>query len=149
MKLLTTIMAMALFISQSMAATYEVPVADGLKEFATFKLENFVKRIDGETITVSYKLPVVLTGNEENIVLTGKVVSEGSDVILQGLKGIAICKSPVYEDSVCSVEYFNLKFNQEKAINEITSISKSAVEQLARIEVMSSFSTDPVGIIKY
>lgn len=149
MKSLMTFLCMTVLISHVQAATYEVPVAEDLKEFATFTLENFEKSLDGDTITVRYDLPNILTGVNEHISLQGAQVPEGSDLILFGDKGVAKCISATYSESVCSVAYFNLKFDEESAINSIKSISKSGVETLGRIEVMRAFSTDPVGIIKY
>lgn len=140
---------MTIFISQTHAATYEVPVAEELKEYATFALENFEKSLDNNIISVKYDLPNTLTGTKEHISLQGAQVADGEDLIMFGDKGVAICKSATYSESVCSVEYFNLKFDEESAINSIKSISKSGQETLGRIEVMRAFSTDPVGIIKY
>lgn len=143
------IMFSVIVTNVSMAATYEVPVSEGLKEFAKFELSDFEKKIEGNHISVKYKLPKVLTGTRQNIELQGMLPAVGENLLLVGDHGVATCVGPYSATSTCTVEYNDLSFDQEKALKAIRAISKSETEVGARLEVMKSFSTDPVGIIVY
>lgn len=145
--LLVSILALS-FSSHSFAATYEVPVTESLKEFAKFDLVNFKKRIDGDKMTIKYNLPSLLTGSVQKIRLEGNIVNPTEEFIMIGDNAVAICTGP-YSTATCKVEYNNLTIDAEKAIQAIRQVSKSEAEVGARIEVMKSFSTDPVGIITY
>lgn len=125
---------------------YEVPVASELKEFATFEINDFVRTVKGDEVTIGYTLPRVLTGSLVYIELKGKVTSQDSESIMVGDKGLANCDR---EYRKCTIEYFNLSFDQEKAKELIEGISQSPFETAARLEVMRVFSTDPVGIVTY
>ncbi len=149
MKTFFALLLSIVFVNTSLAATYEVPVAEGLKEFAKFKLSDFEKRIEGNTIFIKYKLPRLLTGTRQNIELQGLLPTDGKNLLLVGDLGVATCVGTYTAISTCTVEYNDLSFDQEKAEKEIRAISKSETEVGARLDVMKSFSTDPVGIIIY
>jgi hypothetical protein len=136
----------AIAATSAMGATYEVPVAPELRNYATFELENFEKVEKDGKIMIGYDLPLMLTGTVEHVKLEGTYVEGSESLFLVGDKGTATCSS-LY--AICKVEYYNLEINPEKATTFIRSISKSHLEFASRIEVMKSFSTDPVGFINY
>lgn len=148
MKTFLSICLAVVMTNSATAATYEIPVAAGLKKFATFELNDFEKKIDGDKVTIKYYLPFELVGNYERIKLEGRMTKESNSLILIGKKAVAICEGG-YITMMCTVEYENLEIDKEAAVDIIRSISKSPEEVSARIEVMRAFSTDPVGIINY
>ncbi len=129
-------------------AKYEVPVSAELKEYASFELPDFEKKVDGDKVSVEYTLPSVLTGNLEKIELKGKVHTNKDEILLKGYKGAAKCVG-LLSTITCTISYENLNIDEAKAIEAIKSMSTSEEEFTGRIEVMRAFSTDPVGIITY
>ncbi len=129
-------------------AKYEVPVSEESNEYAVFELPDFEKTVSDNNLKVEYTLPAVLTGNEVRIELKGKLRFNNNEVILKGEKGSAFC-SGIQSVITCKVFYENLLIDEEKAIAAIKSISTSSKEFNGRLEIMRSFSTDPVGIITY
>lgn len=129
-------------------ASYEVPVSEDLKEYAQFELPDFEKKVDGDKFSVEYTLPAVLTGNAERIELNGKVRANKDEILLTGKKGAAKCVG-LLSTITCTISYENLDIDEGKVIEAIRNMSTSDKEFSGRIEVMRSFSTDPVGIITY
>lgn len=147
MKTLLIICSTFFLTTSGFSATYEVPVAFGLKRLAKFQLENFEKKLDGDKMEVSYDLPKALTGTTEHIVLTGSKVKGSDDYVLAGDKGIANCTDEEYK--LCNVEYYNLNIDTEAAKKVNRDLSQNNLEFALRLRVMRSFSSEPVGIIKY
>ncbi len=147
MKALFSFCLFTLFMTKSFAASYEVPVAAALKEFATFELVDFKKDISDDLIVIQYKLPALLVGHEESIKLEGKFMAGSDELLLVGEKAVARCTS--YVRFVCIVEYNDLNIDEAAAVDAINAISKTPEEKSARLEVRRAFSTDPVGIILY
>ena len=148
MKALSIFLFSMLMTQALMGATYEVPMAEGLKEFSTFTLSDFEQEKVGNKIFVRYSLPQVLTGVNQKVELSGIMSAEGS-LLLVGDSAMAMCIGSYTGGSTCTIQYNDLIIDQEKALKSIRSISKSETEVGARLEVMKSFSTDPVGIITY
>jgi hypothetical protein len=135
---------------QSFAATYTVPVSADLKDFASFELESFKSKEENGTVTlIKYKVPRELTGVEQEVEFRGTIDDKAAYNLLSGPNGILTCGKEVNEKMECRAEYKNLKFDENKAIEEIDETATSTLEASGRIAVMRAFSSDPVGIISY
>lgn len=134
--------------SFAVEAKYEVPVSEELKEYSQFELPDFEKKVDGNKVSVEYTLPDLLTGNLEKIELRGQIRANKNEILLTGEKGTAKCVG-LLSTITCTVSYYNLNLDETKAIEAIKNMSTTDKEFTGRIEVMRSFSTDPVGIITY
>jgi hypothetical protein len=139
------------FTFNLMAAQYEVPVAEELKSYSTFDLNDFDKKLDGDEVTIKYHLPELLVGDQPRIKLTGKIVgsaNSNSVIEMSGDHADAKCVGS-YASMKCVIEYHDLILIEEEVINIIKSKSLPPEEEAGRIQVMKAFSTDPVGIITY
>jgi hypothetical protein len=133
--------------AQVRGATYEVPVEENLKPFATFELNEFQKTTDGHNVSVKYVLPEILTGSNTTIEMAGTVDEGTEHFSLTGVQGKADCEG--LEKTVCTVTYSGLFVDTENATLAIKKISKTKEEFGMRLEVMRNFSTDPIGSIYY
>lgn len=132
-----------------MAAQYSVPVAEEYAQYASFELKSFKNKEYDEVVRIKYKIPKVLTGVEQEVVFIGEVDQFAHAITLNGPNGEMNCQKSESKSIECRVVYKNLLKKEEQAILEIIKVSKSSKEVLGRIEVMRSFSSDPVGIIRY
>jgi len=96
-----------------------------------------------------YKIPTLLTGVEQEVVFNGSIDEKADTNILTGANGTLTCSKEVNEQMECKAEYKNIQINQDLAVAQISKVSMSGVEKMGRISVMKSFSSEPVGIIKY
>jgi hypothetical protein len=143
----TLILLAALNSSVVLAASYEVPTATALKDYAHFELKDFSKRSDGYFVSLKYTLPVELTGTKQSIELSG-IAEAGKPFLLFGEQADAECLN--YASTInCTIRYNDLEIDEEKALQAIRKTSKSEEEVSGRLQVMRFFSTDPVGIITY
>lgn len=137
----------ALNSSLALAATYEVPTAVALKDYARFELKDFSKSREGHFVSIKYTLPEELTGEKQDIELSG-IAEEGKTFLLFGEQADAECLN--YASTInCTIRYNDLEIDEAKALKAIRKISKSEEEVSGRVQVMRFFSTDPVGIISY
>lgn len=130
----------------SLAATYEVPV-DGQEEnrYATFEIQNFTVSRDSQKMTMSYSLPLEVTGLENLIELSGNF--DGSDTIqLRGENAKAVCK---LQESTCRIRYHDLNFDSVLIEARLKALSLAPEEFKARLSVAQQFRADPIGFLKY
>ena len=137
-----------LLIGNCFAATYEVPTTEDLKSYATYELKNIKFFKISKWVAVSYYLPQELTGNLEKVKYFGKIQNKNK-IILKSSNGILTCDVSPLEKTVCRAEYENLNIDEAKAEQIINATAKSPEEAIGRIQVMKSFSGEPVGIITY
>jgi hypothetical protein len=132
------------------AVTYTVPVSADLSEYATFELENFQFTDNHNSVSVKYKIPKTLTGVEQIVEFYGVVNPSAASNFLFGKNGTIECPTVAKEEKlVCKVEYKNLLSNESQAISIISKTTSNRKDFLGRIQVMRSFSSDPVGFLHY
>lgn len=149
MKTSFLIILLALNLQNAVAALYTVPVAEELSEYASFELDNFKSKAENNEVEIKYKIPMVLTGVQQEVVFTGQVDDKAYSNTLSGPNGKMVCTKGLMEAVKCEVTYADLLTDEDKAIETIKKISKDNSEVFGRIEVMKAFSSDPVGIIHY
>lgn len=138
---------LTLLSSAAFAQTYEIPV-DGNEDqarFARFQLQDLsVVQSDG-MMTLTYSLPVEMTGLPNKIELTGTL--DGSKFVpLAGKLGNALCD---LSKSTCRVHYKNLNLDADLALAHLESLHVSPEEIAAKISIGAQFRADPIGIVKF
>lgn len=138
---------MKLFIATLLACvpafaepSYQVPVPDDLKEYAQYP----IKDVQVTPTSVSYTLPLELTGTPNKIVLEAKgTAADGSYTRFEGPKGVANCN-----DVACNVRYRNLELDPTGVRQNLLNEGFQGKDLTKRLQVFAAFSGDPAGIIR-
>jgi hypothetical protein len=125
--------------------TYEVPVDESLKTFATYPLLKLQKKEKDGGIRISYSLPLELTGLENEFRFEGNFDANGEGTF-EGANGKMICVS-LNQQPVCRVEYYSVK----QDLSLVSELLKKypAEEQAPRLAVATAFGGDLEGIIHF
>lgn len=147
-----TLILMMVIVSVNLHAAeeyfYSVPVKDvRLEPFATFQLKAKAEKQTDGTLVLKYKLPEVLAGKNNLVVLSGAGYTK--DVFtLTGENAHAECQK-VEDKSICRIEYGDLIVDEKEVSKAIRRTSKSLKEITAREKVARLFKGDPVGILSF
>ncbi len=146
MKSLTLLVLLLNSFALQAAVTYTVPVPAELEAFATFP--NLPARYvqEGTQITVSYRLPEELVGNQTTVIALRGEMKNPREFRLKGEHGDARCQS-AHQRLNCIVEYKDLPIDERALGLFIEQKFPERVEQLARLEVARLFSGEPIGVI--
>lgn len=133
--------------TQTRAASYSVPVADNLKKFSKFELNEVTIQRDGDELVIKYVLPLELTGKPQPIQFSGKVPPTGP-LILTGTNGKMTCKSST-DLSNCEVAYKDIDFDQATRLEVLKARAKTPDELAQREAVAVAFYSggEPHGIL--
>jgi hypothetical protein len=129
--------------------SYIAPVADPeLRPYARFVIASFSKTTDASGVTtISYELPLELTGVSAVVTFSGIDNATSDTVVLSGPNGSMTCTREVNPN--CEVKFVNLQIDQNMLEPQIEAISKSPEEVSARLKVAKSFRLDPGGVLSY
>ena len=122
-------------------ADYEVPVPNELKQFASFKLNGMLVRMQNGVREYQYSLPLELTGRPVTI-------------HLQAIDDQGHFKSDISEatcvQSDCSLRYPGLDIQDGDVLSFLKAKGVSGSELSARVEVARQFRiADPAGFIHF
>lgn len=134
---------------------YEVPVSDELKPHAIFKMDKVNVIENDEVATLSYTLPVGLTGLELTPSSFTGFITPGKDLELTGTFGKVLCDTARIElKSRCLVAY-NKSYKkyleildpkiEEAMIRTTLDPSMLAIKK----KIWESFSGDPLGFVYF
>lgn len=128
----------------SYPSVYTVPVSENLAQYAVFPLDDTQIVDDGTNVTVTYSLPLELTGTPMSVTLKGA----SSGTTLQGPNAQASCSKT---DSLvsCKISYTDLPIDPNAVKQYLTSKYTNADEVGFREQVAGIFSSEPVGIVSF
>ena len=158
MKLFATAAALFLLVEPALAlnkpypepreggsATYEVPVTDDLKPFATFSINDIRSTDTNGRVEIRDTLPMQLTGIKNEIVLTSTAhTTNGTYTNFSGPNGEANCN-----ESACNVVYKNIKLDGAAVRQNFIAQGIGGLGLDKRMNVFASFSGDPAGIFRF
>jgi hypothetical protein len=125
--------------------TYQVPVVDEkLKPFAKFSV--LIKQeIKNDELVTKYDLPLALTGEEKEIIVTGS--SEPGAPPMSGEFSTGTCSDTAHQRACTMVYNQNLKINESAAAAYLNSLNLPDEELQMRLQVAREFSGDPIGVL--
>ena len=122
---------------------YEVPVVnEALREYARFEIRDYRVRYHNDRLEVTYKLPTHLTGSDSRVFFAGPR-GESNPTVLVG-DGRMECES-----TQCRVKYEGIDIDVPARNEFLRTVSRSANELSARVEVGDGFFRDPGGVILF
>lgn len=129
-------------------ATYEVPVTDDLKPYASFDLSAFIGKKANEEV-VLYHLPPELTGGKAiPIRLTQKSKSpSGMTALYEGLMGEAGCMF-LARETLCTISYPKMNLDPKAVEDYLSERFKGDPALPFLLDVAASFGSEPVGILR-
>ncbi|MBY0516365.1 MAG: hypothetical protein K2P81_05625 [Bacteriovoracaceae bacterium] len=141
---------LTLFLSCSAFAqsygTYHVPVPAELNQFASFEVIDANIQIVNDKINVSYRLPTELVGPIENTVTLSGTIKQRKILKLRGPNSRATCVNTETQLE-CKVTYPDLIIDNASVEEYLKQTIQDPAELKARLEVATTFSTEPVGIV--
>lgn len=132
----------SLFVFTATAlAAYEAPGSEG-SEFYDMKVD---VRIQGEKISIRYSLPLDLTGMENHIEASGRILGDGF-ALLSGPKADLSCD--LLKQS-CDVAYqdLNVDLNLVQSRLEAQGLPLDIVER--KLKISREFELDPIGVVHF
>jgi hypothetical protein len=135
-------------------AFYEVPVEKDLAPYARYEIHEYGKAIKGDSIELSYQLPLELTGVPQVVTFSGKIVKGDEPYELEGANGKMSCS---HEDAVlrlqsCRVKYHgvDVDLNEVAKVLRAQKLSPEAVDGKLRVAALfREGGGDIGGIITY
>lgn len=124
---------------------YEVPVAENLKEFASYPVKYKTEGYQADQNKLAFYLPATLVGEEKMIVMTKVVDQEGK---WNGPNANAHCQT-IGRNFKCTVLFNDLEIDPIKQEIAIRENFQTEAEITGRLQVASHFSSEPIGIISY
>lgn len=135
--LLSLILSVIAIASTEISAEYEVPVPAELVAYSRFKMEPVkIKSEDGQ-VRVRYKLPILLTGIEQEIEMRGSYGDNGV-LLLKGGKGRAECNG-FQEGQQCNVKYNDLQVDLNRSKAELEKLGLSEADRERVLQVIKRF----------
>lgn len=134
---------------------YEVPVSDELKPHAVFKMDKVNIVQNDEVVTLSYTLPVGLTGLELTPSSFTGFINPGKDLELTGTFGKVLCDTTRIEiKSECLVAYNEsykkyLEILDPKIEEAMIRTTTDPLQLAIRKQIWESFSGDPLGFVYF
>jgi hypothetical protein len=135
--LLSLILSVFAFASTEIAAEYEVPVPAELAAYSRFKMDPVKVNKEGGEVRVRYKLPLLLTGIEQEIEMRGTYGSDGV-LLLEGGKGLAKC-SGFQEGQQCRVKYKDVAVDLALAEAELEKLGLAETDRAGVLQVIKRF----------
>jgi hypothetical protein len=130
--------------THAITARYEVPVQPTLRPYATFEIQQVQQTVEGDTITVTYPVPTLLTGAPTTVTMSGRK-AEDNTLHMTGPEAEATCR--IHAETVCRITYTGLKFDPVERDLILETTVAHPLERHARREVAQIFTTEPVGIL--
>jgi hypothetical protein len=127
---------------------YSVPVEPRLQALATFPLNEIIHRETEGIVTLSYDLPIELTGVAHDRVWLRGDSKSGPEFKMSGPRGEGSCFRSEKALS-CSVNLTPVRIDRPHLEEKLRQISSSPAEVLDRLEVARTFESDPIGIVTY
>lgn len=133
---------------------YEVPVDKDLAPYARYEIREYGKAVKGDTLELSYQLPLELTGVPQVVKFSGKIAEGEEPYVLSGENGTLKCDS---EDAVlrlqsCAVKYHDVQvdLNAVAKVLRAQKLSPEAVDGKMRVAALfREGGGDIGGIITY
>lgn len=126
--------------------TYTVPtVGPDLAAAATYDVPEVEWRVDGDTVTLDYDLPMGLVGKKVNVRFTGPI--EGAAASLSGAPGTATCDVGSASVSCHEIMKGLLPLDPDYATIESIAAAEYKGPVQDRLDVAKSFSLDPIGVV--
>lgn len=137
---------LALLSPSLVAVTYDVPVPPELAGEARWDLSDASARIDGNQLTVHYRLPVGLVGaTVPRFGFTGTI--KGSFVNVEGSDVYGVCMLSVNKPMACSLKYPGLEID-EVSRDEALKKNFSGNSLDLRKRTVRLFKDDPAGLLQ-
>ncbi|MGZ3693702.1 MAG: hypothetical protein ACXWQO_05850 [Bdellovibrionota bacterium] len=135
-------------------ALYEVPVPQEMKAFSKYEISYFGKKVSGDTLELTYQLPLELTGISQWVSFSGKIIHGKEPATLSGPNGEMNCASntEALRGDTCAVKYHDIKVDLNAVAQrlKIARISPEMREGKLRIAAMFRESGGDIGgIITY
>ncbi len=133
------------YAERPIRGTYEVPVSDNLKSYASYPVKFKSNNYQETPSTISFPMPSTLMG-EETLVTMSKV--EGQDTAWAGenVNGDCITIDRYFK---CTVKFNNIAIDEEKLNTSIQQQYKTPEEKIGRTQVAMFFRDEPIGILIY
>lgn len=135
--LLSLILSVLAIASTEITAEYEVPVPAQLVAYSRFKMEPVKVNKEGGEVRVRYKLPILLTGVENEIEMRGSYGNDGV-LLLNGGKGRAEC-SGFQQGQQCNVRYSGLTVDLARSEAELDKLGLSEGDRAGVLQVIKTF----------
>lgn len=123
--------------SIEISAEYEVPVPAELVAYSRFQMEPVKVKNEGGELRVRYKLPLLLTGIENEIEMRGSYGKNGV-LLLNGGKGRAECDG-FQSGQQCRVKYEGLHVNLAAAEAELDKLGLPEADRAGVLQVIKRF----------
>ena len=135
--LISLILAAMAFASTEISAEYEVPVPAELVAYSRFKMEPVEVQTENGEVRVKYKVPLLLTGLENEIEMRGAYGSKG-ELILNGGKGRAECDG-FQNGQQCRVKYNSLDLDLARSEAELDKLGLAEADRAGVLQVIKRF----------
>jgi hypothetical protein len=126
--------------------TYTVPVDAALAPYASFAVNGIQFCSDGASVSLAYKLPALLLGDEQHVTFSGPMSAGVAAYVLSSSQGTARCaaKSGVWS---CHETFVGIAVDTQKL--DATLGPLPTAEANARRQVSTTFGQDPIGVIAF
>lgn len=135
--LLSLVLSVLAIASTEISAEYEVPVPAELSAYSRFEMEPVKVKREGGEVRVRYKLPLLLTGIEQEIEMRGTYGNDGV-LLLEGGKGRAEC-SGFQEGQQCRVKYKGINVDLALAEAELDKLGLAEADRAGVLQVIKTF----------
>lgn len=135
--LLSLVLSVLAMASTEISAEYEVPVPAELISYSRFKMDPVKVKTENGQVRVRYKLPILLTGIEQEIEMQGTYGDNGF-LILKGGKGQAEC-SGFQEGQQCRVKYKDVQVDLARSEIELEKLGLPEADRAGVLQVIKRF----------
>lgn len=141
---LVALLPFAALAAGERAATYEVPVREELKAYATFPMDPVRVTINGGEMSVRYEMPLSLTGVKSEQEFRGLLGKERTE--LRSAQGTMAC---IASENACRVKYSYLQIDERSAEAELVRLGFIGPELESKLMVVAALGGDMQGIIRF
>jgi hypothetical protein len=126
-------------------AQYKIPVnAPELESYSLFELENYTVYNDGKNSRITYELPFAMTGLTDQKVELKLAIEKLPLRVFESPRAIALCEGP-WPKMKCSMKFKAINMHYGRLHKDLVQQGLPAEEIEARMSVLRSFGTEPIG----
>lgn len=125
--------------------TYEVPVTDELKSFASYPVKFKADTYQENPNQIDFPLPAALVGEETLVKMTR---TDSTSDTWSGPNVLGQCQM-IERYFTCKVKFNNLQIDTNKVEAVVSAQFPDATQTQGRLAVASLFHGEPIGILRY